>query len=76
MIQSLIAFLLEIHATTWVSANLLDSEDAGVKVFHQRAKQGEQAKHSKDWAALVEMLGFSSSSSNSWNKPFEATLNP
>jgi hypothetical protein len=44
MIQSLIAFLLEIHATTWVSANLLDSEDAGVKVFHQRAKQGEQAK--------------------------------
>jgi hypothetical protein len=40
MIQTLITSLLEISASTWISANLLDGDDAGVRVYHQRIPQG------------------------------------
>jgi hypothetical protein len=40
MIQALITSLLQIHAATWVSANLLDGEGDGVRVYHQRIPQG------------------------------------
>ncbi len=40
MIQNLITSLLQIHASTWVSAVLLNSDDEGVRVFHQRIPQG------------------------------------
>jgi len=40
LIQTLITSLLEIHASTWVSAVLLDSDEAGVRVYHQRIPQG------------------------------------
>jgi hypothetical protein len=41
MIQTLITSLLEIHASTWVSAVLLNSDDEGVRVFHQRIPMGQ-----------------------------------
>lgn len=40
MIQALITYLLEIHASTWVSALLLDSTETPVRVYHQRIPQG------------------------------------
>jgi hypothetical protein len=40
MVQTLITSLLEISASTWISANLLDGDDAGVRVYHQRIPQG------------------------------------
>ncbi len=40
MIQALITSLLQIHATTWVSAVLLDSEGTAMRVYHQRIPQG------------------------------------
>lgn len=40
MIQALITSLLQIHASTWVSANLLDGEGEAVRVYHQRIPQG------------------------------------
>lgn len=39
MIEQLISSLLQINAT-WVSANLLDSEDNEIRVYHQRIPQG------------------------------------
>lgn len=40
MIEQLILHILDVHATTGVSANLLDSEGAGVRVYHNRIRQG------------------------------------
>jgi hypothetical protein len=39
MIEALIIYLLEVHATTGVSSNLLDSGGAGVRVYHNRIRQ-------------------------------------
>lgn len=41
MIGTLLMSLLEVNQTTGVSANLLDSEDNGVRVHHSRTPQGE-----------------------------------
>jgi hypothetical protein len=40
MIEALILYLLEVHATTGVSSNLLDSGGNGVRVYHNRIRQG------------------------------------
>jgi hypothetical protein len=40
MVNALLTYLLEISLTTWESANLFDSEDTGVRVYHQRIPQG------------------------------------
>ena len=40
MINNLILNILQVDATTLVSANLLDSQGAGVRVYHDRIWQG------------------------------------